>query len=52
MFLHDGVRESRSTTRNPEIGRYLRPHRTNLLRALIKSLRYLMRGYIVGMMCE
>ena len=42
----------RPTTRKPKTTRYLRPHRTNLLRALDKSLRLSDAGYTIGIECE
>lgn len=42
----------RPTTRKPKTTRYLRPHRTNLLRALDKSLRLSDAGYTIGIKCE
>lgn len=52
MFKHDGVRVPRPTTPKPKTTRYLRPHRTNLLRALDKSLRLFDAGYTIGIKCE
>jgi hypothetical protein len=52
MFKRDGVRVPRPTTRKTKTTRYLRPHRTNLLRALDKSLRLSDAGYTIGIKCE
>lgn len=52
MFKHDGVRAPRPTTRKPKTTRYLRPHRTNLLRALDKSLRLSDAGYTIRIKYE